>query len=264
MFPCQSLGEDQDLSSSVQVESIYDDFEEEKKKERERKNKIKREKKKGIDKYKKVSDLVYLSSFRDLAVIQKRYFPKTNRFEFSTGGAINLKNSLFNNMGGAFRLGYFLNENFGLEASYFYLSSFDKELIKRLKNKGQFIERLVNPEHYIGGSFKWIPIYGKMALLNKSIVPFDIHFSFDLGRTITVDNRGGFTMGGGVGQIFPFSRSIAFRWDFSWHVYKPGIKVNETGAVIQSDESQGREIGYHNDLFFSMGLSFFFPKAKYR
>lgn len=244
------------------IESIYDDFT----KKKEKKEKKLFPKKSEKFSYKRVSDLIHLSSFKDIAVIQRRFFPKTHRYEFSVGGTFNGRNTFFNNFGAKILLGYYFSEHFGIAASYYQLTDSTKSVVERIR-EGQnlALHRFVRPYQYMGVNINWIPIYGKMTLINKSIIPFDMLFSLSLGQTTLMNKKGSVSAGVSVGQIFPFSKSLAFRWDFKWNFYKPKIDSSiDLEVEDQGNSNNNRNINGYVDLFFSMGVSFFFPGAKYR
>jgi outer membrane beta-barrel protein len=90
-----------------------------------------------------------------------------------------------------------------------------------------------------------------MAAIGNMITPFDLYFAAGLGLTSTNARFSEPTVHLGTGQIFAINKSLAFRWDFSWNFYS-------ARNTVTSDLSN------QNNLFMSMGASFFFPEAKYR
>ena len=73
--------------------------------------------------------------------------------------------------------------------------------------------------------------------------------------TVSVDNAP--TVRFGTGQIFAITKWMAFRWDLSWHFFN-------AKSTITTNTSQSSQEELHNNLFLNLGLSFFFPEAKYR
>lgn len=204
---------------------------------------------------KEVSDLERLQSFNDIAVISRRFLPKSQRFEAFVGGALNLNDAFFYNFGLQGRLGYYFSERYGVEATATFLTSSEREVTSTLKEKrGVRTEAYVTPSSFYVLDFKWSPIYGKMSWRNQKITPFDHYFTFGLGMTST--NQGGsgnLTYHLGTGQIYAFSKSGGLRWDFSWYSFQ--AKVNVAG--VQS-------VSNYNNLVFTIGWSWFFPEATYR
>lgn len=201
-----------------------------------------------------VSDLTNLAAFKDVAMIQKRYLPKSGRFEAFGGGHGILNDKFFVSIGANARLAYYFTERMGLEMIGAFFATGEKSVTADLKNKrGVRTTNFVSPQSFYGLDFKWTPVYGKMSFLNKKITPFDLYFSGGLGMTNT--NQGGSepTFHVGTGQIFAFNKTAAFRWDFSWNFYnaKSGVAGAQQNAI-------------YNNLFLTVGLSFFFPEATYR
>jgi outer membrane beta-barrel protein len=148
-------------------------------------------------------------------------------------------------------MGYYFNESLGMEANAFFFSSNPRDSVKDLaKNNGVLTSSLVSAKSYMGIDAQWIPIYGKIALYNKKIVPFDLYLATGYGLTGTTNGQSAGTLHLGTGQIFAISKGMAWRWDFSWNFYS----AKGIDGKIQS----------FNDLFLSVGVSLFFPEAKYR
>lgn len=214
-------------------------------------------KKKGKNKLSDLSDLANLAPFSDIAVIQKRFLYKTQRFEGFLGGAGLMNEAFFNNVGAVGKMGYYFSEKWGVEASYFALFTSKRQVTRSLADRQVITESLVTPKGFYGLDIKWVPIYGKMAFFDERIVPFDLYFS--LGAGLTQTNQEGSSASAstikiGTGQMFAIRKWLVFRWDFSWHFFKP--EVTEEGATNSG--------GSINNLFLIAGFSFLFPETKYR
>ena len=192
-----------------------------------------------------------LSPFTEVSVIQKRYMPKTGRFQFFGGLNLVTNNPFFETFGVDFKGSYFLNETWGLEATYLNLNTNEAKSTQELKAfQNVTTENLIYPKSYIGLDLTWFPMYGKFSLFNKKIIPFDMYFSVGYGSTSTQSNEKPGTLHFGTGQIFSITKGMAARWDFSWHNFSAKGIDNTTGVF--------------NFLFLSVGASFFFPEATYR
>lgn len=201
-----------------------------------------------------VSDLSSLSEFKDIAVIQKRFLPKTQRFEGFAGLNGILNDKFFSSIGLNGRLGYHFTERLGVELLVMILATGERDVTKNLRERrGVVTTNFVSPQNYYGADFRWTPVYGKMSFLNNKITTFDLYFSGGAGITNT--NQGGSepTIHLGTGQVFAITKSAAFRWDFSWNFYN--AKSGVAGAQQNS---------LYNNLFLTLGASFFFPEATYR
>lgn len=200
-----------------------------------------------------VSDLSSLSEFKDIAVIQKRFLPKTQRFEGFGGLNGILNDKFFTSVGLSGRLGYHFTERLGIELLVMVWATGERDVTTSLKNSGVITTNFVSPQNYYGADIRWTPVYGKMSFLNNKITTFDLYFS--AGAGITNTNQGGSepTIHLGTGQVFAITKSAAFRWDFSWNFYN--AKSGVAGAQQNS---------LYNNLFLTLGASFFFPEATYR
>ncbi|MES2963699.1 MAG: outer membrane beta-barrel domain-containing protein [Bdellovibrionota bacterium] len=206
---------------------------------------------KSVD-VKGVGDLGKLAPFNDVAVIQKRYLPRTGRFEFFGAPTMVMNDAFFLNFGLDGRFAYYFQERYGLEFVAFLLTVSERQVTTDLREKRSVTTRtIVSPKSYMGLDFKWTPIYGKMTFENKRITPFDLYFAAGLGSTTTNQGTSEPTLHLGTGQTFALSKASALRWDFSWNFF---TAPNATGS--------GR--GLYNNLYLSMGMSFFFPEATYR
>ncbi len=212
---------------------------------------------------KDLSDLAKLAPFDDIAVIQKRFLPKTGRFELFAGPTAIINDAFFMSVGAVGRAGFYFRERWGVEATALFLNTSNRAVTQGLKKRGVLAESLITPESYYGLDVKWTPTYGKMAWRNQSITPFDLYFSFGLGSTNTTQGSGEPTLHLGTGQIFAQSKSMAWRWDFSWNFFSAEVVVTDDrpgaapGATMKSRS-------LYNNLFLTIGASFFFPEATYR
>lgn len=202
---------------------------------------------------KELSDLAKLAPFSDVAMIQKRFLPRTGRFEAYIAANTILNDAFFMAIGGDARLAYYFREKYGVEFIAMALASGDRRTTKDLREKiGISTTSLVMPKSYFGLDFKWSPVYGKMTLRNKHIVHFDMYFSAGGGST-THSAGSSPTVHLGTGQNFAISKSTTFRWDLSLNMYSATSKVRNSQASAS-----------YQNLFLGAGFSFFFPEAGYR
>lgn len=246
-----------DSNSDSDLEGLYDKFETQDTERKEKKQKRASEAKalRLEREYSKLSDLGTLAPFNDIAVIQKRFLPKTGRFEFSGSGVLNTNNQFFSILGAALRGSYFFNEKYGVELSYLFLNSSKRDITKNLnKNQNIATDSLVEAESYMGAAFRWTPVYGKIAWFEKKIIPFDLFFTPGFGMTKTAFGNNESTFSIGMGQQFALSKRSAVRWDFNWNFYSADVRLTNNVEETKS----------HSDLMLMIGYSFFFPEATYR
>jgi len=198
-----------------------------------------------------ISDLGKLSEFDDIAVIQKRYLPKTGRFEAYIAPSLVLNDAFFSEYGVNARINYSFSERYCLELPFFFLTSSTRDVTEGLYKRGVTTTSFVTPKSYYGLDFRWTPVYGKMAFGQGKIVPFDLYFSAGVGLTSTTQGANEASLHLGTGQIFARTKSTAYRWDFSWNMF-----------TAQPQPTSSRS--FYNTLFISVGMSFLFPEATYR
>lgn len=243
--------EDSSAASGSDVEALYDKDE-----EKVEKTKVQEEReKKATKEVNSLSDLATLAPFSDVAVIQKRFLPKSKRFEVSGGAFTNLNNPFFNSIGLSGRLAYYLTEKWAIEGIGAFATTTSRQVTDDLEtDRGVTTDNVLTSKGYFVGAIKWNPIYGKITWLNKSIVPFDLNFNLGGGTTMTTDGENLPTLHMSTSQVFAWSKGMAFRWDLVWNMYS-----GEATAV-----NGRKETLMQNDLFLGIGMSFYFPEATYR
>lgn len=240
-------------NADIEAEDIYD--KEESKTEKKPVTRERGDSKPAVEAT-NLSDLAKLAPFSDIAIIQRRFLPKTNRFELSGTGFTNLNNPFYSAYGVALEFAYYLQEKYAIGLLGQIGTTAARQVTTDLeKGKPQIsTSNLVTARAFYGANFKWNPIYGKITWLNKTIVPFDLNFNLGLGMTQTTANRSEPTLHLGTSQVFAYSKAMAFRWDLSINTYQ-ATATDEIGKVTKLTQY---------DLFLGLGVSFYFPEATYR
>jgi outer membrane beta-barrel protein len=208
---------------------------------------------------KSLTDLNKLAPFKDISVIQKKYQPKTERFQLYIAGGLTTNSPWFVNLGAKVNVGYYFSESLGLELSGIFLSNSESQAAKEIRtNNNLQPDKFIVTKYNIGIDLLWSPIYGKVTNLDNEIIPFDMYFAFGGGTSSTNAQESSVpTFHIGTGQIFALSKSMAFRWDYSWNFYQATPVANAASTSAPSKST-------YNDLIFTAGVSFFFPEANYR
>ena len=210
---------------------------------------------KNDTKVENLSDLAQLAPFDDVAVIQRRFLPKTGRFELSAAGFSNLNNPFYNSFGASLRAAYYFREQYAAEVIAGAFGKMSRQSTDDLRaNRAIATDNVITSKSFGVVAFKWNPIYGKITWLNRGIVPFDLNFSIGGGMTQTVVGDSAPTLHLGTSQVFALSKWVAFRWDLMWNLYQ-AKGVDNSGVEQQLSQ---------NDLFLGVGISLYFPEAKYR
>lgn len=204
----------------------------------------------------KFGDLARLSPFSDVSVIQRRFMPKTGRVSASVGSNFVLSSEYFFHPGVEAHLAVHFLEKHGVELGGSYVFDFERPVTKDLSSVYVFVDdEVYRLRSFVGLTYKWMPVYGKMAFFNTRIVSFDIFFS--LGGGMSYVSKGAAqkrrvvwepTTMLGMGQVFAFTRDFGFRWDLKWHF------------TINTKEG----FTFLNHFLMSVGLIWYFPSAGLR
>lgn len=235
--------EDDDFAIEVDKLLYSDDLEEQK--EQKPRNRIEQ------FKIKELSSLKFLAPFEDIAIIQKKYLSKTQRFEISPGLGVILNDAFFVNQILSAKVAYHINETYGIELNYANLSQSSKSVTEDLDDLGVTTSSIVTPKSFLGLDLKWTPFYGKMSFLDASIVPYETYFTLGGGSTTTNQTEKPLTIHAGLGQHFALSKALAIRWDTSFYWYNAKTSTSSAESL-------------YTNIHFTIGASYFFPEAKYR
>jgi outer membrane beta-barrel protein len=187
----------------------------------------------------------------DIIIIQKNYMPKTERFQVFGGLTLAPNDVFFRTFGFQLRAAYHFSEMWGVEVVGLSLNSTKTKETTDLEEK-QSVETkaVVSPRSYLGVDAYFNSMYGKSAVLNRKIVPFEIYQSIGLGKMNTATSTGADAFHLGLGQIFSLSRGSALRVDLSLIVYQSKDVNNATQAT--------------NTILLTVGYGQFYPEATYR
>jgi outer membrane beta-barrel protein len=124
-------------------------------------------------------------SWADIVVVPRKAFLKGGRLEFQPFTGISLNDSLIRHYVLGVDLNYFLTDVFwiGLEGQYFiHQLTNQEELVGSEYNRSPTLNK-----YLYGGAlnFGYVPIYGKFALFNRSILSWEIWASAGVGVTFT-------------------------------------------------------------------------------
>ena len=206
-------------------------------------------------KARKLSDLMRLSRFSDIAVIQRRFMPKTGRVSVSLFSVFDMSSEFFLHPGVGGHLDYNFLEKHGVELSGYYVWTFKRGVTNDLAKLGANVsEGQPIAQSFFGLTYKWMPFYGKIAFYDQKILAFDTFFSLGGGMSGIVRRKDKKivwepTVVVGMGQVFAITRDLGLRWD---------LRMNAT------IETQFSALSILNDLLFSIGLSYYYPSAGLR
>lgn len=173
------------------------------------------------------SDIKTATPFSDLAIVQKNYMPKTNRLQFNFGLALVPSDIFYNSIGGDLKLGFHFNETWGLELQGVFLSSSKAKATRDIESKQSVqVSNLVQLKSFLGANIYYSNIYGKTALWDRKIFPFEIYQTLGAGIVQTgLSSATGIRVG--LGELFVLGKDSAVRLEISALFYNA---KNITGA----------------------------------
>ena len=220
-------------------------------------------------------ELRQLVLFKDIVVIQRRFLPKVSRLEFHPSLRWIINDPFHYHFMGFGRLGYNFSEILGVDIFGGIVFGPNRKVTNDLRRIGIQVSSVVSPKWTTGVGIKWSPLYGKFGGIGGSILPFDMYFSLGGGisqlETTVRQNQNmesfrtceakAITVNLETGQLIPVSKSMALRWSVGWFLHPKAFEWGcNDGSTLGSNESPG----FVQDIYFSLGLSLFFPGAKYR
>jgi len=197
------------------------------------------------------SELKSEGNYQDTVVIQKTYMPKSKRVQLFGGFTYATNDVFFKTMGGQARVAYHFNETWGIEATGFALSSVDTKEKEDLAEKRRLgVSSLTTPQSMFGVNAYFSTIYGKLALEDRKIIPFEFYQTLGIGQVTTNPTSTSTALYFGLGDMFSISKNSAIRADLSWFFY--------SGKTINGDNQST------NTIFFTIGYGRFVPEASRR
>lgn len=222
---------------------------------------------------KKLEEAYWSSKDDNYSVIQNRTFTKTNKFFVSANYGPLINDPYAKARMSGIRIGYFFNEEMGLEYSFSRFDSVQNDTVTAYET--QFGG--AKPDYNLPLSSQslcalYTPFYAKMALSNRSIMYFDMGLTAGIGfshyevQKVNKDGAGNKTQAnqalqsphieiGFVQQLF-ISRSLALRFDIKNTFYRQNTKQYEI-AIGAPESSRTESSRNSNDTTMTAGITFF-------
>ncbi|MFZ3231386.1 MAG: outer membrane beta-barrel domain-containing protein [Pseudobdellovibrio sp.] len=229
----------------------------------------------GSDKVdlKKLEDKYWSSKDDDYGVIQNRTFTKTGKFYGSLVYGPLVNDSFAKARASGLMIGYYLSEDFGVEASYLSYASKQNDTVSAYETQFGGVKpdyNLIKANKSL--SITYTPFYAKMAFMNKAILYFDMGFTLGIGTTdyeiqkvlqnnLSVDIQANETKSAphfeiGVMQQLFISQFFAFRVDIKNTFYNQKIQqYKATNPQVESSRTETTKS--INDTTITFGLTVF-------
>jgi outer membrane beta-barrel protein len=178
-------------------------------------------------------------------VVQRRPFLRRGRVEFAPFLGTNINDSLVNLFVAGGSLTYHLTEDMAIGVSGAYSLGAETGLYNKVIEDYALLPQVSKVLWYGTLDFQYAPIYGKFALFNTWIIPWDIYAVLGAGYTQT-ELGGNPTIAAGAGTRFFMSQWLTLNFE---------LRDN----VFLEDYPGGSEVV--NNMMFSAGVSFFIPPS---
>ncbi len=186
-------------------------------------------------------------------VVQNRIYSKANKIHLVVMGGIVDSDPFLDVKAAGGILGYNFNEYVSGNILVWKSFSNSSEALKIFEAEQRASANTNPPSLYYGGEAGFSLIYGKLSLLGRAILYYDLHLLAGLGQTKT-ETGTYFTQNVGIGQQIYLSRRMALRLDYRLMHYTETI-VEKINPVRRGQEI-GERTNWTNAL--TLGLSFLF------
>ncbi len=190
----------------------------------------------------------------ELGVVQNRLYSKARKFEFSLMGGIAYPDPFLSvkEVGGVF--GFHFNEYIAVNLvalKYFVSDSSARQLFSDRTQGGRTNTNI--PKHFFGPEVSASVLYGKLSLLGKKIIYYDLHFTGGIG--VTGSKNGSYiTPNVGIGQQFYLSKNTSLKFDYRLHRYNEDIV--EENIPTKLGQVVAERTVYNNVIMIGIGFMF--------
>jgi outer membrane beta-barrel protein len=211
-------------------------------------------------------------SWQDIVVVPRKAFLKGGRLEMAPFAGVSINDNLIRHYAFGLDLNYFLTDVLwvGLQGQYFV-----KALTEREELIGLQYNRIPTLNHYLYAAalnFGYVPVYGKFAWVNSSILHWEIYASVGVGLTVseTIPRNPGsspfqnqlLTVSPGIGSRFFFSDWLTV--NFCLRDYIMGDKFEHVPNDFPNDATMAKANGVSqivNNVMFYVGAGIYLPTS---
>ncbi|HUP57823.1 MAG TPA: outer membrane beta-barrel domain-containing protein [Bdellovibrionota bacterium] len=171
-------------------------------------------------------------------VVQNRLYSKARKLELGLYAATISGDPFLSVKSFGLLAGYHLNEEWGIFGVFWKTSAGPSSARDFLEQDIGVTSNGNLPRDYKGAEVMWSPVYGKLAVLGKLIIHYDLHLLGGLGFTGNESNDA-FTLSGGIGQQIYITDKLSIRLDYRLMRYTEDVIAKQTtnprfGQVINS------------------------------
>jgi outer membrane beta-barrel protein len=188
---------------------------------------------------KSLYDFSWLDRDKEVYVLQNRKFRKDGKVYVGATAEYLLNGAFINSYGGAFRAGYFFNEDWGIELIYGKNTGSENDTAKGVREQSTvpFYRKV---DTYAGGMLMWSPFYSKINTFNK-IFYFDWMFGAGVAQIQTKDNRNLFDTASQNRNTLVDESQIGGIWNTGFRFYLSdhwSLRLDLTGLAYSADKTK--------------------------
>lgn len=157
-----------------------------------------------------------------MTVVQNRLYTKEGRFE--VGAKLGLMNNdpFLNIRGVGASVGYHFNETLGFHLNYHKFQVQDSTAAADFLKAANFRARTNSPKHMLGGELTASLLYGKLSLVGRSILYFDLHTALG-GWSVATQTANLIAPSWGIGQRIYLTKWAILQIDYRLFYYRDQI-----------------------------------------
>ncbi len=187
----------------------------------------------------------------ELGVVQNRTYSKTHKLELGLLGGVAFSDPFLTVKYYGLDFGYHLSEFVSLHLLFMrYGVGSSNALLEFERAQGATTNTNI-PSYYLGSELDASILYGKLSVLGKSIIYYDLHLLGGVGATKT-ETGNYVTPSLGIGQRFYLSKITSLRIDYRLQYYSENIV--EKQILSKLGQMMGARDNFNNTITF--GLSF--------
>lgn len=189
----------------------------------------------------------------EMGVIQSRLYSNAGKVEVGVFGGIISSDPFLStkHLGGS--AGYYFNDYFALHAIGWKSAASGSAALKTFESDAGFTANTNHPKSFYGVQASGDFLYGKLSLLGKMIIYFDLHVRGGLGSTQT-ESGNYLTPFVGLGPQIHLNKRISLSFDYRMMRYRENIVGKAPGANY--GKVVGNRVNYTDVI--SLGLTFSF------
>lgn len=198
----------------------------------------------------------------ELGVVQNRLYSKEHHYEFSLLGGFDFTDPMLSVHPVGGRIGYHFSEYFsahliGWKAFSGNSGTLNDLLANKTPDQVGTAYNTNAPQYYLGSEAQWSLLYGKLSVVGKAIIHYDLHFMAGVGDMKTETGHD-FEQHVGIGQQFFLGKASFLAIDYRLMHYHESIpqKVIPT----QIGQTVGTRENFSNVITLGIGFMFGGPK----